>query len=114
VDAVAPLRIRRFRALWISSLISNLGSFLQSVAAAWLMLQLTGSAAWVGWMAAAGMLPVLFLALAAGALADLTDRTRIVLISQIVMCLTSAAMALLAFTGSITPPGSWRSACSRE
>ena len=104
MDAVAPLRIRRFRALWISSLISNLGSFLQSVAAAWLMLQLTGSAAWVGWMAAAGMLPVLFLALAAGALADLTDRTRIVLISQIVMCLTSAAMALLAFTGSITPP----------
>lgn len=104
MDAVAPLRIRRFRALWISSLISNLGSFLQSVAAAWLMLQLTGSAAWVGWMAAAGMLPLLFLALAAGALADLTDRTRIVLISQIVMCLTSAAMAVLVFTGSITPP----------
>ncbi|MGI8514800.1 MAG: MFS transporter, partial [Acidimicrobiia bacterium] len=47
-SSVAPLRIRGFRALWAASVFSNIGGFLQSSAAAWLMLDLTGSATWVG------------------------------------------------------------------
>lgn len=102
-EAVAPLRIRRFRALWASSIFSNLGSFFQTVAASWLMLELTGSATWVGLMFASTTLPLLFLALAAGAVADMVDRTKVMLASQILMGSAAAAMALLTALDVITP-----------
>lgn len=103
VSPIAPLRIGTFRALWVASILSNVGSFLQSVAASWLMLELTGSATWVGLMAASTTLPLLFLALIAGAVADILDRTKIVIGSQILMGVAAASMAVLAFTDLITP-----------
>lgn len=102
-EAVAPLRIRAFRALWTASVFSNLGSFLQSVAAAWLMLELTGSGTWVGLMVASNMLPLLFLALVAGAVADLVDRSKVLLASQAVMGVAAAAMALVSWADLATP-----------
>lgn len=102
-EAVAPLRIRRFRALWGSSIFSNLGSFFQAVAASWLMLELTGSATWVGLMFASTTLPLLFLALAAGAVADMVDRTKVMLASQILMGSAAGAMAIITALGLITP-----------
>ena len=103
VEAVAPLRIRRFRALWVASVFSNIGSFLQSVAAAWLMLELTDSPTWVGLMTASTTLPILFLALAAGALADMLDRTKVMQASQLLMGATAASMAILTWKGWMTP-----------
>ena len=82
---------------------SNVGSFLQAVAGSWLMLELTGSATWVGLMVASNTLPLLFLALPAGALADLVDRGRILLASQTLMGASAAAMAAITSLGSITP-----------
>ncbi|MFO7548919.1 MAG: MFS transporter [Acidimicrobiia bacterium] len=102
-SAVAPLRIPRFRALWTVSIFSNLGSFLQGVAASWLMLELTGSATWVALMAASTTLPLLFLALAAGAVADLVDRSKVLLASQALMGVAAAGMAILTATGAISP-----------
>ncbi|MDH5421305.1 MAG: MFS transporter [Acidimicrobiia bacterium] len=102
-QAVAPLRIRHFRALWIASVVSNVGSFLQGVAGSWLMLELTGSATWVGFMVASTTLPLLFLALTAGALADLVDRAKLLLVSQIVMGSAAAAMAIVTSFGRIGP-----------
>lgn len=103
MSAVAPLRISRFRSLWVPSLFSNLGSFFYTVAASWLMLELTGSATWVGLMQAANTLPLLFLALAAGAAADMVDRTKVVLASQIVMGVGAGAMTVLSWLELITP-----------
>lgn len=102
-QAVAPLRIRQFRSLWIASIFSNVGSFLQAVAGAWLMLELTGSATWVGLMAASTTLPLLFLALAAGAVADLVNRGKVLLVSQIVMGLAAAGMATITHLDLVTP-----------
>ena len=102
-QTVAPLRIRRFRTLWIASIFSNVGSFLQSVAGAWLMLELTGSATWVGLMVASTTLPLLFLALAAGAVADLANRGKVLLVSQSLMGLAAAGMAVLSFLDLVTP-----------
>ncbi|HHC08168.1 MAG TPA: MFS transporter [Actinobacteria bacterium] len=102
-QAVAPLKIPGFRALWVASIFSNIGSFLQAVAASWLMLELTGSAAWVGLMNAASTLPLLFLALVAGAVADLVDRRRLLLAAQVTMGSAAGAMAALTITGRITP-----------
>ncbi|MDH3307123.1 MAG: MFS transporter, partial [Acidimicrobiia bacterium] len=102
-QAVAPLRIPQFRALWLASVVSNVGSFLQGVAGSWLMLELTGSATWVGLMVASTTLPLLFLALTAGALADLVDRAKLLLVSQIVMGAAAAAMAAITYLGEIGP-----------
>ncbi|HUO46972.1 MAG TPA: MFS transporter [Acidimicrobiia bacterium] len=103
VSSVAPLRIRRFRALWGASVFSNIGTFLQASAAAWLMLELTGSATWVGLMSASTSLPFLALALVAGAVADLVERTRVLLYAQLVMGLAAASMAVITFTDQVSP-----------
>ncbi len=100
---VAPLKIRRFRTLWVASIFSNVGSFLQAVAASWLMLELTGSATWVGLMAASSTLPLLFLSLAAGAIADMFDRRWVLVIAQATMGASAAAMAVLTVMDRITP-----------
>lgn len=103
MTTVAPLRISRFRTLWVASIFSNVGSFLQTVAASWLMLQLTGSATWVGLMAASSTLPLLFLALAAGAMADMFDRRWVLVAAQTTMGASAAAMAILTYMDRITP-----------
>jgi MFS family permease len=82
VSALAPLRIAVFRALWIASLVSNIGSWMHLVAASWLMTSLTASAALVALLQTASSGPSFLLALPAGALADVLDRRRLVLVTQ--------------------------------
>ncbi len=103
-SAVAPLRYPHFRALWAASVFSASGTFIQSVAASWLMFELTGSNTWVGLMVASATLPLLFLSLAAGALADMFDRTKLMLIAQAIMGGSAAAMATFTYLDLITPP----------
>jgi MFS family permease len=102
-SAVAPLGYGSFRTIWISSMLSSVGTFIQSVAGSWLMLELTGSNAWVGLMVASSTLPLLFLALAAGALADMFDRVRIMLVAQSIMGISALAMTILTVTDLINP-----------
>lgn len=99
-----PLSLPRFRALWVASVFSNVGGFFQSVSAAWLMLELTnGSPAWVSAMAASTTLPLLFLALPSGALADLLNRRNVLLVTQGTMLVSVLGMAGFALAGMITP-----------
>jgi len=104
VSLTRPLALPRFRALWIASVFSNVGGFFQSVAASWLMLELTGSPVWVSAMAASTMLPLLFLALPSGALADLGNRRNILLVTQATMLASVLGMTGFALSGLITPP----------
>lgn len=90
--------------MWIAGLFSNIGSFFYTVAASWLMLEMTGSATWVGLMQAANTLPLLFLSLAAGAIVDMFDRTRVMLISQSLMGAASVALALVTWFDLVTAP----------
>lgn len=103
-SAVGPLRYPHFRALWTASIFSASGTFIQSVAASWLMFELTDSNTWVGLMVASATLPLLFLSLTAGALADKFDRTKLMLIAQGIMGGSAAAMGVLTFLDLITPP----------
>ena len=103
-QAIAPLRIPHYRAIWLAALFSNIGSFFQTVAAAWLMKELTDSSAtWVGLMVAANLLPLLFLALISGVVADTVDRIKVMLVAQSLMGSAAAAMAILTATDLITP-----------
>ena len=73
VSAWSPLRHSVFRALWIASIVSNLGSWMQDVGESWLMTSLTLSPLLVALVETAGSLPVVLAALPAGALADILD-----------------------------------------
>ncbi len=103
VEALEPLRHPLYRKVWIAALISNLGGFFQTVAAAWLMKELTESATWVGLMVASGFLPLLLFGIVAGVAADTFDRARVMGIAQSVNAAAAVAMAVLTFTGLITP-----------
>jgi MFS family permease len=102
-SAVAPLRYGSFRTLWLASMLSAFGTFIQSLSSSQLMLDLTGSNTWVGMMVASTSLPLLFFALAAGALADMFDRAKLMILAQAIMGGSALAMAILTWTDVITP-----------
>jgi MFS family permease len=97
-----PLRARLFRYLWLATIVSNLGTWMQDVGAGWLMTSLSSSPSLVALIEAADSLPVMLLALPAGALADIVDRRRLLLFVQFYLCATVTVLALLTFTGYIT------------
>lgn len=99
----APLREPMFRAMWVAVLVSNIGMWIENVATGWLIAEMTGSAAMLGLVQAAQTLPVVFLALLAGALADVVDRRVYLLITQLWLMSIATALALLAGTGLLTP-----------
>ena len=98
-----PLRETAFRRIWTTSLLSNLGQQMQAVAAAWTMLQITHQANLVAMVQTASMLPVMLLAIAAGALADMYDRRRVALAALMLSVSGAALLAGVAFAGVITP-----------
>jgi len=76
----APLRSATFRALWIASLVSNLGTWMHGVGAAWLMTELSKDARLNALVSASESLPMFLLSLPAGALADIFDRRKMLLL----------------------------------
>jgi len=103
VSAWEPLREPVFRALWIASLTSNIGTWMQNVGAAWLMTSLTPSPVLVALVQAATSLPVFLVGLPAGALADIVDRRRLLIVSQGWMLLSAAALGVLTLIGFMSP-----------
>src|SRR6266571_3805330 len=102
-SAWSPLRESVFRALWIATVVSNIGTWMQDVGESWLMTSLTTSPVLVALVETAGSLPVVLVALPAGALADVVDRRRLLLVMQSWMCITAGAMGVLALMGHMTP-----------
>ena len=103
VSAWAPLGEPLFRSLWIASVISYTGTWMQNVGAGWLMTQLTMNPLMVGLVQAAGALPVFLVILPAGALADMVDRRRFLLLTQGWMVLASATLGILTLTSCVGP-----------
>ena len=102
-SAFAPFRYPAFRAIWIANLASNMGSMIQSVAAAWLMTELTGSHLLIALVAASTTIPVMLLGVFAGAIADNFDRRRVMLAAQTGMLIVSAALTVTTYLDAITP-----------
>ena len=103
MSAWSPLEQPVFRAIWIATLVSNIGTWMQNTGAAWLMTSLAPSAIMVALVQTATNLPVFLLALPAGALADLVDRRRLLLFTQAWMLLSASALGALTMTGHTTP-----------
>ena len=102
-SAWRPLRRPFFRSLWIADVASNIGTWMHDSAAAWLMTLLSPSPLMVSLVQAATTLPLFLLALPAGALADIFDRRRILLIAQVWWFLTTALLGVLTISGVIQP-----------
>lgn len=106
---LAPLRHRDFALLWAGLLLTNAGTFMQQFGLGWFVVQLAiaeghpeRGALYLGFVAAARAIPALGLGLVAGAVADRSDRRRLILRNQSWNVLVIAALALLSATGNLS------------
>jgi len=99
----APLRHAVFRRIWLASLVSNLGILIQGVGAAWAMTQMTSSADKVALVQTALMLPIMLIAMPAGAIADMHDRRIVALVSLGIALVGATVLTVLAWLGLVTP-----------
>src|SRR5690606_25903781 len=100
---LSPLRYRAFMLILLGSLLSNFGNAIQSVGAAWQMTITGQSADIVALVQSATNLPIMLLALPAGAWADMFNRRSVMLTAQIGMMLVSVLLAILSFAGVVAP-----------
>src|SRR5467141_934086 len=98
-----PLRMPMFRNLLIADLVSDIGTFMQGVGAAWLMVSQGAGPLLVALIQTASALPFFLLALPAGALGDIFDRRKLIVITEVWMLSVAVALAALTLLHWITP-----------
>jgi MFS family permease len=98
---LGALRHRDFRLFWLGQLISQIGTWMQSVAQAWLVLELTHSPLHLGIVSALQFTPVLFLSPVGGVLSDRFAKRKVLLISQTAMQLQAFVLAALVWSGRV-------------
>src|SRR4051812_32879998 len=103
VSAWAPLKIKLYRWLLIAQFASNIGTWMQTVGAQWLMGDLTHDPLMVALVQTATSLPVFLFSFPAGAVGDVFDRRRVLITSQAFMLIAAAVLATLTFSGDVTP-----------
>ncbi len=95
------LRHPNYRLFWIGQLVSLIGTWMQTVAQAWLVLQMTGSAVDLGIVSALQLLPVLLIGMFGGVFADRISKRRLLLTTQTFQMLLAAILGLLVSTGLV-------------
>lgn len=98
-----PLRVPIFRSLLIADFASDIGTFMQTVGAAWLMTTLTSSTTYIALIQTASALPFFLLALPAGSIGDIFDRRKLILCTEIWMFSAAAVLAAVTYSGRMTP-----------
>jgi MFS family permease len=98
-----PLRTPIFRNLLIADVLSDIGTFMQTVGAAWLMVSLGAGPMYVALTQTASALPFFVLALPAGAIGDIVDRRRLILYTECWMVAVAVVLAVVTITGFISP-----------
>lgn len=102
-SAWSPFRHKAFTILWVSTVASNIGTWMHDVGAGWLMTELSSSPSIVSLVQASTTLPVFLFALLAGAIADIVDRRRMLIAINMAMATAGALMATLVAAGLMTP-----------
>src|SRR5579859_6961605 len=100
--AIRSLRNRNFRLFWAGNFTSNIGTWMQNVAQGWLVLTLTNSAFWLGFVGFAGSIPFLFVTLFGGVVADRVNKRRLLLVTQTIMMLLAFLLAGLTYFHAIS------------
>jgi MFS family permease len=99
----SPLADPVFRSLWVAQAVSGIGTWMQTVGAQWMLVHQAHAATLVSIVQAASLLPVLFVSLPAGVLADLLDRRQLLLAAQSGMAVIAALLAVLTAVHLTTP-----------
>lgn len=102
-SALAPFRWPAFRALWTTALIANVCLWMNDVAAVWTMTGLTSVPVWVAMVQTAGMMPFFLFGLPGGALADIVNKKRYLLFTQLWVAVVSVIMSVVMFLGQMSP-----------
>jgi predicted MFS family arabinose efflux permease len=92
-----------FTVVWLATVVSNVGTWMYNAASGWLMTSLDSDALSVSLVQVATSLPMFLFALPAGALADIVDKRRFLIVTEVVVTLVAAASALLVLLGLINP-----------
>src|ERR1043165_8644426 len=92
---------RNYRLFWIGAFLSNVGTWMQAVSQGWLVLLLTNSAFWLGLDAFMATAPGFVLTLVGGVFADLIDRRRLLLYTQVGAGAAALGLATLVWTGTV-------------
>jgi MFS family permease len=98
-----PLRNPVFRDLIVANLVSDIGAFMQSVGAAWLMVSLQAGPFQIALVQTASTLPFFLFAVPAGALGDIVDRRRLILVTEYWMLAAAVVLAAVTLAGKMTP-----------
>src|SRR5437588_9362007 len=98
-----PLRTSIFRNLLIADVMSDIGTFMQTVGAAWLMVSLGAGPMYVALTQTASALPFFVFALPAGAIGDIVDRRRLILFTELWMAAVATVLALTTIAGLMSP-----------
>jgi MFS family permease len=104
LQAFPAFRSRNFRLYFIGQIVSMVGTWLQMVAQGWLVLEMTGSAFWVGVTAATSTIPTLFLSLIGGVIVDRYSRKTILLWTQSLSMALAFILGTFTLTGTVTIP----------
>jgi len=101
IPLTQPLRHARYRRIWLANLVSNLGTWTQTFAAAWLVASLSNSASITSLVQTATYVPVFLFALLAGVLADAVHRPKFLFFCNLFNAVCAATMALLVWSGKV-------------
>ena len=99
----SPLRVATFRNLLVADVLSDIGTFMQSVGAAWLMVSFGAGPMYVALTQTASSLPFFVLALPAGSVGDIVDRRKLILFTETCMIVCAALLAVMTIAGAMTP-----------
>ncbi|HYO20432.1 MAG TPA: MFS transporter [Dermatophilaceae bacterium] len=100
-ETFSALSIRNFRLYFAGQSISMVGTWMQMVAQAWLVLEITGSATWVGLTFAAQTLPILLVGPYGGLVADRTNKRSLLVALQVVMGVLALVLSVLTLTDTV-------------
>jgi len=98
---LAAFRSRNYTLFWIGSFVSNVGTWMQTVALGWLIYEMTGSASWLGTVSFAANAPMLLFGLVGGAVADRSDRRLVLVGTQAVAGAAALLLAALTARGAL-------------
>lgn len=100
-NGLSALRHREFRLLWLGTFASNIGSWAQKVATAWLIYHITNSEAWLGIDAFASGIPTVLLLPWGGVLSDRINRRNLLIWTNVVSAGLAFTLAALEFSGRL-------------
>jgi MFS family permease len=103
LSLLRPLRVPIFRNLLVADVVSDIGTFMQNVGAAWLMVSLGAGPIYVALTQTAASLPYFLLALPAGSAGDIVDRRKLVLFTESWMVGATLLLVILTMAGFMSP-----------